>query len=117
MRPLKRYPSATMGNCFIINSIYNQTEGVYSSLRNTSKTGKEFGLKLTLFLDKVENIGLLNHNSGAHVGDQFSVCAPPPPPPSLVYWVLIICIPPTHVSYFYILNYYVMICALQLGVA
>ena len=66
-----------MGNCFIINSIYNQTEGVYSSLRNTSKTGKEFGLKLTLFLDKAENIGLLNHNSGAHVSDQFSVCAPP----------------------------------------
>ncbi|XP_075250891.1 epithelial sodium channel subunit alpha-like [Convolutriloba macropyga] len=63
----REYPSATMGNCFIINSIYNQTEGVYSSLRNTSKTGKEFGLKLTLFLDKAENIGLLNHNSGAHV--------------------------------------------------
>ena len=36
-------------------------------LRNSSRTGNEFGLKLTLFLDYAEYIGLLTPNVGARV--------------------------------------------------
>ena len=39
----------------------------FRELRNSSRTGIEFGLKLTLFLDYVEYIGLLAPNAGARI--------------------------------------------------
>ena len=70
----QRVPNSKYGNCYAFNSIYSSefgTEfydsGLYYNLRNTSKTGKEYGLKLTLFLDKEEYIGVLSQSSGAHV--------------------------------------------------
>merc|ERR1712062_344015 len=76
------------GNCFIFNSIYDQTHEFDSfvdsggfknglfNVRNTSKTGRQFGLKLTLFLDSAENIGVLSQTMGAMV----SIGAPYVPP-------------------------------------
>ena len=65
----KRYSNPQLGNCFVANSVFQEdlTNGLYANLKNTSKTGKEFGLKLTLFLDKEEYIGVLSQGSGAHV--------------------------------------------------
>ena len=68
----KRYANPKYGNCFIYNSIFDASRknGLYSAIRNTSKTGEEFGLKLTLFLDKEEYIGVLSQNSAARVRNQ-----------------------------------------------
>ena len=68
----KQYPNPIYGNCFIFNSIIGtkRGNGIYSEVRNTSKTGKENGLKLTLFLDKEEYIGVLSQSSAAQVSTQ-----------------------------------------------
>ena len=74
----ERIINPQFGNCYIFNSIYNSSEqgGLFSEIRNTSKTGKEFGLKLTLFLDKENYIGVLSQSSGA----QIVVNSPDTPP-------------------------------------
>ena len=76
----KQYPNPKFGNCFIFNSIYdtNMQNGIYSEVRNTSKTGKENGLKLTLFLDKEEYIGVLSQSSAAQVIKHLFKCQDSP---------------------------------------
>ena len=65
----QQFQNPEFGNYYAFNSIYGKSfeRGLYSTLRNTSKTGKKFGLKLTLFLDKDEYIGVLSQSSGVHV--------------------------------------------------
>ena len=66
-----QFENPKFGNCFMFNSVYNQTEsedGSFLKLRSTSKTGQEYGLKLTLFLDTENYIGVLSQKAGAQVG-------------------------------------------------
>ena len=53
------------GNCFTFNSIRNVPNS--DNYTTTSRTGKAYGLKLTLFLDVDEYFGLFASNAGAVV--------------------------------------------------
>ena len=64
------YQNPKYGNCFLFNTILNQnqlTDGSYSGVRSTSKTGQQYGLKVTLFINEHEYIGVLSQNVGAQV--------------------------------------------------
>ena len=65
-----QFANPKFGNCFMFNSVYNQSseeDGSFLRLRSTSKTGQEYGLKLTLFLDTENYIGVLSQKAGAQV--------------------------------------------------
>ncbi|XP_063721483.1 uncharacterized protein LOC134848073 [Symsagittifera roscoffensis] len=69
---------AEFGNCFSINTAVD----AYSNKTNlepyrTTKTGTEHGLKLSLFLDKDEYIGIIGQNSGARLTISNSDESPP----------------------------------------
>ena len=51
------------GNCFTFNSVANSA----AKPLQTTKTGSSSGLKLSLFLDKDEYLGILGQSSGARV--------------------------------------------------
>ena len=55
----KTFQEPFYGNCFSFNSIRDQNTSNPWFIRSSSKTGQEFGLKLTLFLDTDEYMGLL----------------------------------------------------------
>ena len=55
----KTFQDPFYGNCFSFNSVRGQNTSKPWFIRSSSKTGQEFGLKLTLFLDISEYIGLL----------------------------------------------------------
>jgi hypothetical protein len=64
------YQTPKFGNCFSFNSIRNKTKdekGEWRDIRTTSKTGQQYGLKLTLFLDHEEYVGVLSQDAGAQV--------------------------------------------------
>ena len=63
------FQNPKFGNCFVFNSILNQSmvNGEFKSIRSTSKTGQEYGLKLTLFTNTEEYIGVLSQQIGAQV--------------------------------------------------
>ena len=64
------FQNPKFGNCFVFNSILNQSkvDGEYQH-RSTSKTGQQYGLKLSLFTNTAEYIGVLSQNVGAQVGE------------------------------------------------
>ncbi|XP_075261218.1 uncharacterized protein LOC142352946 [Convolutriloba macropyga] len=51
------------GNCFV----FNQKHSSRNVARNTSKTGMQWGLKLTLFLETDEYVGVLSHAPGGRL--------------------------------------------------
>ena len=55
----KTFQEPFYGNCFSFNSIRDQNTSRPWFIRSSSKTGQEFGLKLTFFLDTEEYLGLL----------------------------------------------------------
>ena len=61
------FQDSAYGNCFSFNSIRYRNLSKPISVRKTSKTGQEFGLKLTLFLDAEEYMGLFAQSTGAKV--------------------------------------------------
>ncbi len=62
------FQDSLYGNCFSFNSIRNKImNGTMPKLRTSSKTGHESGLKVTLFLDIQEYIGLFAQNYNARV--------------------------------------------------
>ena len=63
----KTYQDPYHGNCFSFNSIRGRNLSKPVSIKKTSKTGLEYGLKLTLFADVREYIGLLTPYAGAKV--------------------------------------------------
>ena len=75
----KTVQSFLYGNCFTFNAVVNPhlNESSSERPRKTSKTGLQNGLKLSVFLDKEEYIGILGQNSGARVTLFNSREAPP----------------------------------------
>ena len=68
------------GNCFLFNTVVKpqaSKNGSVGTPRHTSKMGSQYGLKLSLFLDKDEYIGILGQNSGARISLFNSKEAPP----------------------------------------
>ena len=63
----KTYQDPFFGNCFSFNSIRDRNLSEPLFIRKTSKTGQEYGLKLSLFVDVEEYIGVFTHYSGARV--------------------------------------------------
>ena len=63
----KTYQDPYYGNCFSFNSIRNRNLSKPLNIKKTSKTGQEYGLKLTLFVDMEEYIGLFAPYGGAKV--------------------------------------------------
>ncbi|XP_063712493.1 uncharacterized protein LOC134840541 isoform X2 [Symsagittifera roscoffensis] len=64
------YQNPKYGNCFLFNTIFEQSvmsDGSFQGIRSTSRTGQEYGLKVTLFIDEEEYIGVLSQNVGAQV--------------------------------------------------
>ena len=61
----KTFQNPYYGNCFSFNSIIDRNISEPIFIRSSSKTGQEFGLKLTLFLDVEDYIGILGQNAGA----------------------------------------------------
>ena len=61
------YQDSAHGNCFSFNSIRHRNLSRPISTLKTSKTGQDFGLKLTLFLDAEEYMGLFAQSTGAKV--------------------------------------------------
>ena len=61
------------GNCYSFNSVLNKqidnATGEFQRIRGSSKTGQEYGLKVTLFLDFDNYVGSLAHDGGAQVSD------------------------------------------------
>ena len=53
----KPYQDHHYGNCFSFNSIRSRNVSDPISLRQSSKTGQEFGLKLTFFVDAEDYVG------------------------------------------------------------
>ena len=63
----KTYQDPYYGNCFTFNSIRDRNLSNPVFIRSSAKTGQEYGLKLTLFFDVEEYIGLLGQNAGGRV--------------------------------------------------
>ncbi|XP_075238800.1 uncharacterized protein LOC142334552 isoform X2 [Convolutriloba macropyga] len=63
----KTYQDPFYGNCFSFNSIRDRNLSQPIFIRSSGKTGQEYGLKLTLFFDVEEYIGILGQNAGGRV--------------------------------------------------
>ena len=61
----RTYQDPFYGNCFSFNSIRgrNLSEDIF--IRKSSKTGQEYGLKLTLFIDTAQYLGIFGQDQGA----------------------------------------------------
>ena len=65
------------GNCFSFNAVINIHSNVTRKPKTTLLTGSENGLKLSLFLDKDEYVGILGQKSGARLTISNSLEEPP----------------------------------------
>ena len=61
----KTFQDPYFGNCFSFNSIRGRSMSKPIHIRKSSKTGQEFGLKLTLFVNAKEYVGVFGQDIGA----------------------------------------------------
>ncbi|XP_063727304.1 amiloride-sensitive sodium channel subunit alpha-like [Symsagittifera roscoffensis] len=63
-----QFENARYGNCFTFNAPIDEEDNFNeSNIRRTGRTGSDFGLKLTLFVDSEDYLGILGHKTGAKV--------------------------------------------------
>ena len=61
----RTFQDSYYGNCFSFNSIRGRNLSKTLFIRKSSKTGQEFGLKLTLFINSASYLGIFGQDVGA----------------------------------------------------
>ncbi|XP_072013768.1 acid-sensing ion channel 5-like isoform X2 [Amphiura filiformis] len=69
----RQFQNNQYGNCYTFNHGFNN-----DTVRKTSKSGAQFGLHLTLFIEQPEYVGIFSHESGVRVSIHSADVQPSP---------------------------------------